>query len=148
MKSSRMHYFAGFTLVDITETGVTRDRGTDELKRNQQRNWETVIQCISLRTQPMEIVQQISHDAPMSDFEFGEMYSDRHTVWTFAFTVEHNDIFRKDDDPAGLLDDSFDTVPVITGLEETARFILPIFYTSGGIKNIYFKILPFELNKL
>ena len=146
MTDPRLHYFAGYTLVDITATGVIRDRGTDELKRNQQRNWETVLQCIGLRTQPMQMVQKKS-EVNLEDMEFGEMYTGIQSVWSFAFVVEHNDIFRKGEDPVGLLDDSFDTVPVITGLEETARFILPIFYTNGAIKNTYFKILPFDLNK-
>jgi len=32
----------------------------------------------------------------------------------------------------------FEQVPVVTGLTETARFMLPIFYPYGTIKNIYF----------
>jgi hypothetical protein len=41
------------TLVDLTETGVTK--GSGEL-RDQQRNWETVLQLLGLKTQPL-IVQ-------------------------------------------------------------------------------------------
>jgi hypothetical protein len=36
------------------------------------------------------------------------------------------------------LDQVFAKVPIICGLEETARFMLPIFYPYGAIKNIYF----------
>ena len=138
-------FFSGYTLVDITETGVTRDRGNQEMQRNQQRNWETVLQCIGLRAQPMHMVSKMDR-ADLEYYEFGEMYTGMHRVWSFAFTVEHEHVFQKDQDGLFYLDQSFDQVPVITGLEETARFILPIFYTAGAIKNIYFKIDRISVN--
>jgi len=137
------HFIAGYTLVDITNTGVTRDRDNNYLERNQERNWETVLQCISLRAQPMNMVNKVE-EVDLDYMEFGEMYTGKHRVWSFAFVVEHSGVFAKQDEPLGLLDDSFDQVPVITYLTETARFILPIFYTHGAIKNIYFKIRSFE----
>ena len=130
------------SLVDITETGVTRSTPGHELERNQQRNWETVLQCIGLRAQPLNIHQlpgPIEH-APMKEYEFGEMYTGEHRVWSFRFSVEHSEVFAKGDDPLGLLDESFNSVPVTTYLTETAKFLLPVFYTAGAIKNIYFKI--------
>lgn len=138
-------YFSGYTLVDITETGVTRDRGTQELERNQQRNWETVLQCIGLRAQPMHMVTKVE-TTDLDYFEFGEMYTGQHRVWSFAFTVEHSNVFLHNKDPLFYLEESFDRVPVITGLNETARFILPIFYTAGAIKNIYFKLERISVN--
>ena len=138
-------FFTGHTLVDITNTGVTRDRTGQEFQRNQQRNWETVLQCIGLRSQPMHIVNKVE-EIDLEHMNFGEMYSGRHRVWSFAFTVEHADAFVYGNDPTALLHDSFDQVPIICGLTETARFMLPIFWTAGAIKNIYFKIERFELN--
>ena len=38
------------TLVDITETGI---RYGDSKERDQQRNWETVLQVLGLKTQPI-----------------------------------------------------------------------------------------------
>jgi hypothetical protein len=137
------NFIAGYTLVDITETGVTRDRGTQELERNQQRNWETVLQCIGIRAQPMNMVSKVE-ELDLDYLEFGEMYTGKQRVWSFGFLVEHKEVFAKSNQPLGLLDDSFDQVPVITGLTETALFMLPIFYTSGAIKNIYFKIVKFQ----
>ena len=137
------NFIAGYTLVDITETGVTRDRGTQELERNQQRNWETVLQCIGIRAQPMNMVSKVE-ELDLDYLEFGEMYTGKQRVWSFGFLVEHKEVFAKSNQPLGLLDDSFDQVPVITGLTETALFMLPIFCTSGAIKNIYFKIVEFQ----
>lgn len=137
------NFVAGYTLVDITETGITRDRGVQELERNQQRNWETVLQCIGIRAQPMNMVTKVE-ELDLDYLEFGEMYTGLHRVWSIGFVVEHSGVFAKGDEPVGLLDDSFDQVPVITGLSETAHFLLPIFYTNGAIKNIYFKIVEFQ----
>ena len=53
--NTSMDYVTGFTLVDITRTGVTHNRPENEHQRDQQRNWETVIQCMGLRTQPLDI---------------------------------------------------------------------------------------------
>lgn len=135
----QFNYFTGFTLVDITATGITRD-GRDSHKRNQQRNWETVLQAISIGAQPIEISSPTTKKVDLSLLEFGELYQGNHTVWSFSFAVEHKDVFIKDGDPVGRLDEFFSQVPIICGLDETARFMLPIFYPSGAIKNIYFTV--------
>jgi hypothetical protein len=135
----------GYSLVDITSTGVIRDSGNLELERNQQRNWETVLQCIGLRAQPIEIACRVD-EVPLDNYKFGDMYTGTHKVWSFAFTTEFSGVFDDGQDPVGLLNNSFDEVPVITYLTETARFLLPVFYTSGAIKNIYFTIPSSGLN--
>lgn len=139
------NYFTCLTLVDITATGVTRDT-VDLHKRNQQRNWETVIQTIGIGAQPLEISRPETIEIDLEYLEFGKFYQDTHQVWIFNFAVEHHDVFLKDDDPTGRLTDLFGQVPIICGLDETARFILPIFYCEGAIKNIYFKAGHFNIN--
>ncbi len=136
-----MNTFTCYTLVDITQTGVIRDVAGKELERNQQRNWETVLQCIGLRAQPIDVhmLHGPVHSAHMDNYEFGEMYTGTHNVWAFHFLVEHPGVFARDTDPLYYLNESFNEVPIITYLTETARFLLPIFYTDGAIKNIYFK---------
>ena len=42
----------GISLIDITSTGITRG---ESLERNQQRNWESLVQALSLKTQ-IEII--------------------------------------------------------------------------------------------
>jgi len=148
MASSTLQFYTGFTLVDITATGVTRNNN-NALERNQQRNWETVIQAVSLRAQPVvlkEPVCQLFELDPTG--EFGEMYTGEQRVWIWSFATEHADIYLKDSDPLALLHDDFNQVPVICGLEETARFMLPIFYCYGAIKNTYFKRGHFDLNSI
>lgn len=108
-----------FTTFDITNTGVVRNlkagmlpttvngvkiTSEDEwLKaRRQQSNWETMLQIIALRTQPFN-VRTIHNDG----------------VWMLEFDVEHSDVYRKEDDPIGLLKDDFNNVPLLVNLDES-----------------------------
>ena len=144
-----MKFYTGITLVDITATGITRHRTGQETARDQQRNWETVLQVIGLRSQPQLIEGPITAEFDIDELsEFGEMYFGKQRVWIFCFGVEHEDVFLEDNDPVGGLDRDFAQVPIICGLDETARFILPIFYPYGAIKNIYFKPGRINLNTI
>lgn len=139
--STNLEYFTLITLVDITSTGITRNHTGDEHQRNQHRNWETVLQVLGIRTQPTVL------DGPITDIVdefvvknlFGDMYSGEQRIWAAGFSIEHRDVYKKDDNQLALLEENFNQVPIITGLDETARFILPIFYCHGAIKNIAFK---------
>lgn len=103
---------------DITNTGVVRNYKEDKLpkkvagkvistkeewikRRRQQANWETLVQIISLRTQPLNIRTTVNKDD-----------------WTIEFDVEHVDVFSKDGDPLGLLKEDIGNVPLLTGLDE------------------------------
>ena len=67
-----------FTLVDITPTGVTR--GPEGLERDQQRNWETVLQAVGLVTQPITLIEPHVSEVDVKWCEFGEFYEDRKSV--------------------------------------------------------------------
>lgn len=135
---SDLQFFRGYSLVDITATGVTRGIDPDSIERNQQRNWETVLQCIGLRTQPHQISRPDSMVVPLKSVEFGDFYTGEQRVWTWTWAVERQGIYDLPNNPLGGLLTDFEQVPIITGLTETARFMLPIFYPYGTIKNIYF----------
>jgi hypothetical protein len=141
MSNTGLHFFQGYSLVDITPTGVIRGKDHDAVDRNQQRNWETVIQCMGLRTQPQNIQEPVSTIANLDFLEFGDMYSGDQKIWSWSWTVESAGVYDTSTPLGGLLQD-FEQVPVITGLTETARFMLPIFYPYGTIKNIYFTQIP------
>ena len=138
--SNTLQLFQGFSLVDITPTGVIRGKDNDHLERNQQRNWETVLQCIGLRTQPQNIqdpIQSTFDDIGIA--EFGDFYTGKQKIWLWQWTVESEGVYDLPNAPLGGLLQDFEQVPIITGLTETARFMLPIFYPYGTIKNIYIK---------
>lgn len=136
-----IEYFTIITLVDITRTGVTRHHAGEEHLRDQQRNWETVLQVLGIRAQPTVI------DGPITDVVeefvvknlFGDMYSGDQRIWAAGFSIEHQNVYATANSQLALLEEDFNQVPVITALDETARFILPIFYSHGAIKNIAFK---------
>jgi hypothetical protein len=136
---SNLYMFQGYTLVDVTATGVTRSKDQDNMERNQHRNWETLLQCIGLRTQPQHITVPCCIDEfELTFFKFGEFYAGKQRVWTWKWAVESSGVYDLPNEPLGGLLRDFEQVPIVTGLGETARFMLPIFYPHGAIKNIYF----------
>ena len=139
----RIYNYILFSLVDVTKTNHLHNSTSNELARDQHRNYQTMIQTLGLRTQPHinekpEIyeVDNIKH----GQYKFGETYQGKHKVWQLSFNVEYPDAFMdKDNNSIGLLEEDFDQVPVVSMLNETARFILPCFFSYGPLKNIYFK---------
>lgn len=122
------------TLIDITPTGVLRGVG---LERQQQSNWETVLQCLGLLTQPhIDVPVRVYHGCGLKqEFSpFGEFYEGENSIWTFGFSGD-SDVYTTD-----ALEEIFNEVPVNLGLTETARFMLPIFFSWGTLKNIHFSI--------
>jgi len=126
------------THFDITATGVTghyrpargpfRDRAGQEINnsdswnraRNQQRNWETLTQLISLRTQIDNVVEPVQNQEE----------------WHFEFTTE-TDVFNDGTDPVGVLKADSDGVPMLISLDNRAD-IDPVLITSGTRQNIWF----------
>ena len=139
MTDTVLQLFVGYSLVDITATGVIRSQDNNSVDRNQQRNWETILQCISLRTQPHNVHGPLVSEELLENYEFGDFYTGRQKIWVWTWSVESKEVYDLPGNPlSGLLQD-FEQVPIITGLTETAKFMLPIFYPYGTIKNIYIK---------
>jgi hypothetical protein len=132
--------FIGYTLVDITDTGVYRS-DFDQLRRNQQRNWETVLQILGLRTQPQDMVSaQTSTRVNLSLYKFGKKFTGLQNCWQFMFYVEQQDIFGDINNPTNLFAHDFDSIPIIINLTESVKLDLPLFQTNGEFKNIYFEV--------
>lgn len=145
MNNERKYWYEGYTLVDITNTGVTKFSPEISKERNQQRNWESILQVLGLRTQIFEIHQEHTYQS-VKKFEFGSEYKGQHNVWQFKFSVEFENLYRVADNSVDVLEKDFEQTPIIVGLEETAKFPMSLLYTSGAEKNIYFKLLPEEVN--
>lgn len=132
------------TYFDITATGVKNhyrpshgafrdaagnsisDTTTWNRARNQQRNWETVNQLISLRALPVEITTPVVTQ------------EQNRNVWTFEFSIEQDGALTVGDDAVGaLIQDSY-MIPMLTGLGETPtedKFL-------SANANIFFSVLP------
>lgn len=136
-----LYRYQAYTLIDITKTDVLTQSIEHQKERNQQRNWETIYQLLSLRAQLLEFNYLSKITADVADYSFGVAYQGSHSIWTFSFAVEREDIYSFNHDRYGTLKDDFKIVPIILGLDETAKPALPLFYASGTDKNIYFKTI-------
>jgi len=124
------------TLFDCTATGVQNHRRASGMehdewhfKRNQQRNFETIVQCISLRCQPLNISGPYKYSN-----DNGQLY------WQFGFETDKEDIFRKGINPVELLEEDCNHVPMIIGLSESEKdlFFTPYMITQGKTANTIF----------
>ena len=128
------------TLFDITATGTTghvktsrmpyRDQAGTNItdvkswnrSRNQQRNWETVTQLISLRTQVDNLQDPVKNQ----------------DCWQFEFEVENENLFNNGADRLAVLKTDCQGVPMLTGLDESIN-IGTVLVTD---KNIWFTVVP------
>lgn len=138
--TDQQYLYQGFTLIDITPTGVINYSPQNEFKRNQQRNWETVQQILSLRTQPT-ILETDNFTADLNSYNFGVNYTGQHNIWTFKFGVDYADIYQDGPDKFGLVKYDFKITPIILKLNETAVPEIAVFQPKGPWNNIYFKSL-------
>lgn len=142
-----------YTLIDITRTGVVayyregmpmfvddadqiiNDEHSWNRSRNQQRNYETLIQIISLRAQPVYLEDPKRHKKQnLSLYEFNDKESTQ-DVWRFSFSPEQPDVYRQGSNPVAALEQDISNVPIILGLNETLELEIPTMQV--GI-NIYF----------
>jgi hypothetical protein len=127
------------TLYDITKTNVTTRRQLletqiyPEKQRNQQRNLETILQIISLRTQPENISEPRERAMTV---EWESSFKDTiQNTWTFTFDVDKESIFDNGRSNLGNLYDDCAGVPMIIGLNETCKLSEVL-----CLNNIYFEI--------
>lgn len=128
--------FTCYTLVDITNTGTLRYNNTQlgQQLRDQQRNWETLVQSIGMRAQPTFLQPPTSEVIDnLSGYEFGSGITGPARVWSFVFGSEHRAIYS-----VPTLMRELHQVPVTLNLMETAPLPLAIFDTSSNQRNTYF----------
>ena len=139
--------FACQTLFDITATGVTghckqtRMPFTDHAgqhivdveswnrSRNQQRNWETITQILSLRTQLFALTDPISDQTG--------------TRWMFEFETETDGVYGPESDPVAVLRSDADGVPMLRELDNDPD-VDTVLITNGPRQNIWFA--PISIN--
>lgn len=141
-------------MFDITKTNVSNRRKHLEInnttiqnkERNQQSNFETVLQIISLRSQPENITNPEKISINLSnDTRWGKQYKSKNKIpgWTFTFTVSHTNVFILNDNKLGSLLLDCNDVPMITKLEEF-QDIHNTLSTDTKNCNIFFEIENYE----
>ena len=133
------------TFFDITATGVTghaksaripfEDRTGQMISdinswnraRNQQRNWETLTQIISMRTQMFDLTDPTHENC----------------TWTFEFETETDGVFGDRTDPTHILRTDSEGVPMIVDLGNREN-LSSVLITAGTGQNIWFE--PMYIN--
>ena len=112
-----------FTRFDITKTGIIRRYNPLMLKtdnsiktekdwqkaKNQQSNFETLLQIFSLRAQPTVIQNPTV------------ILKNKERWWTFVVSTEFNNVYLEDGDVLGLLKDDCNNVPLINKLNSDIK---------------------------
>ena len=141
-----------YTLFDITQTGVlNRSRpGMDQditdwtFKRNTQANFDTILQVISLRSQPEALSIPKKMLIKFDDFEnfgflFQQLENETYPMWEFSFDIQHHSVFNDGISELGSLYNDCNGVPMILCGTEWEK--LPSFLDSSEeLKNIYFTV--------
>lgn len=141
-----------YTLFDITNTGVLNRSKPDPelaltdwlLKRNTQCNFDTILQAISLRSQPEivkipELIKIKFNDFQEFGFLFEQQDNEEYNCWTFDFEIQHLSVFDNGISELGALYGDCDGIPMLKVGTEWEK--LPEFLdTTDELKNIYFKI--------
>ena len=156
-----MYTFCCHTLVDITENGplkaqfpfktksneVIHDKQTLTVAKNQQSNFQTLLQILQLRGNVVwEHVPYRIHDN-IVNMRFGSDYEGKHMVWNFMWQVEQQYVYYKEADTYGQLKEDFDMIPIINFCKETATFPANAFITQDPRTiNTYFSFVP-DTNK-
>lgn len=139
-----------YTLFDVTQTGViNRSRPSSEqehdawvYKRNTQCNLDTILQAISLRSQPE--IKSIPNKSSIrfDQFEeFGFLFQQEeentYPCWYFDFDIQHPSVFNDGINELGYLYEDCDQVPMILCGTEWSK--LPAFLdTTPELRNIFF----------
>ena len=142
-----------YTLFNITNTGVVIRRPPINLSEEEKKIWnynkmcqinlDTIIQVISLRTQPENISKpnELIVDF-LNDTKFGFLFmaEEPKPCWTFNFTVNFDNIFNDGIHELGHLYYDCHNVPMLKTGKEWSK--LPNFLDSSPeLKNIHFEVI-------
>lgn len=157
--SGDLEFITIYTLFDITRTGVlkifdpripafiddadqlVRNQTEWNRSRNQQRNWETLVQLISLRAQPIMLENPKKlPDADVFELGLGLAWPSPQSVWTVSFATEHTRVYCDQQDDLGQLKKECQHVPMLIGLTETVDLSRACIETTGEYTNISFAV--------
>ena len=124
-----MHqHIVAYTLIDVSDTSAL-----------QQQNYNTLVQTIALRANPISYTYNMMGYQPMEDYEFGDDFGGQQNVWMVSFVVEQMAVYGNKSGQLGGLVDDLHQVPVITNLMDSATIAPAVFDTKNTkTKNLYF----------
>ena len=125
-----MERYKIITLVDITRSEASRDE-TNKIKLGQQANFNTLLQTIGLRSNIEWLVD------PKMEKGRVPHQDGKANHWIWEFETEREQVFKKLDDPVGLLVDDIHGVPVVNRLNNTVELNPSTFVSKGNNTNIW-----------
>ena len=130
------------TLIDITNTKVSRPTQGTQLEMDQHRNFTTLKQCAELRSIIAYDFSPEKQLVDVKDLGFGSKYKGKHAVWTFRFSPDRSGAYAKDDNDIGCLLEDVHGVPVVEKLTETINIEKAIFeLIDASSKNTVIKAI-------
>jgi hypothetical protein len=143
-----------YTLFDITKTGIVNRKppingSAEQIKkwehsRNTQSNFDTVIQIVSLRSQPEEISTPLAKKIELKKsgyFGFAfDTEEKKKSMWEVEFSILHRSVFNDGLDELGFLYNDCNGVPMIKVGTEWNKLPLAL-DTTPEFKNIHFEII-------
>ena len=128
-------------IIDDSDTIINNERSWNK-SRNKQRNWETVVQVLGLRSFPNIVSTPITIFDDLSNYEFGSDYIGKENIWVFRFTTEQSGLFTGTNGPTEMLELDLHQVPITTNLDETVNINPAIIDTlSLTTRNLYTNII-------
>lgn len=130
------------TLIDITNTKVSRASQGTQLELDQYRNFVTLKQCSEIRSIISYDTDPVMEVVDIKDLGFGSKYKGKQAVWTFRFSPDREGVYDNGEHEAGGLFDDINEVPVVKKLSETINIDKSIFDTKTvNFKNTIIKAI-------
>jgi len=140
-----MHEYRIHTLVDITDNGnlkqqfpfkttadqVIHDKHSLAIARNQNSNFNTLLQLLQMRANITWEVPPEKINDTLGNSNFGSFYEGKHNTWHFQFFTEQSGVYGNDDMMTSSLISDFHNVPIVSFCKETATFPLSTFDTEN-----------------
>jgi hypothetical protein len=122
------------TLVDITNTRVTRPNQGTQLALDQNKNFITLMQCIEIRSIVTYDMPPTVETVDVKGMGFGSEYKGKHKVWTFTIRTDRDGVYiDPEGNPVGKLVSDLNNVPVIKSLTETINIDRAIFECADAL---------------
>lgn len=154
-----MYEYRIHTLVDITNNGnlkqqfpfkttaneVVHDKHSLAIARNQNSNFNTMLQLIQMRANITWEAPPMKINDTLGNSKFGNFYEGKHTSWHFTFFTELSGLYGDDIDPFSSIISDFHLVPIVSFCKETATFPESTFDTQNlKTINTYFSYAGYQ----
>ena len=118
--------FKALSLIDITKTGVSRNKEAENQKAVAQfANYMTVENCLQLRSNIKILTMPKGKKMDISNLKFGDNYRGEQMVWEFIFEPEIPEAIS-----VKTLNEDFNLIPMLTGLDETIKITNGVYITD------------------